>query len=399
MASRRERNPREGVKVSLSYGKKSEKRRESVMGEERSHEEEIDNAGLSDSYHEMLDSDDSVNDPNYEIPVQHRDSSSEEESTGRDSVGVVGEASIGVVGEGDGSMVAGPSGVVAQGEGGGGGGGGRVSRSRVRGRGKEQAGSRAKRGRKTARKFSADEEVKKKRNLGLEYVSYRSGKTVEARRVGSPCKDGCFDRVSEEARESIFKNFWDIGNYNEQNSYISQCVKAVPVKRRYGQGKHSVERKNYEYTVKYFNETFQICRVAFMHIHGISNSRLQFQMRRMRLSETDTSPGDKRGRHGTVPKMKISGPRLERVHEHIMSLRTTSSHTRAKSPHRQYLEDCASVKDMYEKYRYWMSENEYEEEPVKLEFYWKIFSTKYYNVSFKPPKNDLNEYSEPRRRM
>ena len=111
MASRRERNPREGVKVSLSYGKKSEKRRESVMGEERSHEEEIDNAGLSDSYHEMLDSDDSVNDPNYEIPVQHRDSSSEEESTGRDSVGVVGEASVGVVGEGDGSMVAGPSGV------------------------------------------------------------------------------------------------------------------------------------------------------------------------------------------------------------------------------------------------------------------------------------------------
>ena len=53
MASRRDRTTRKGVSLSLFYGKKLE-------------EEEVDNAGLSDS-------DDSVKDPNYEIPPEHRD--------------------------------------------------------------------------------------------------------------------------------------------------------------------------------------------------------------------------------------------------------------------------------------------------------------------------------------
>ena len=371
MASGGDRTPPYRVTRSLFYGKKQSESESSLQAERRE-EEEVDDVGLSgESFRDIsYDSDDSVTDPNYRVLPEDRDLLQEEPvaSTSEASTGVTG-VSVGDVGEGSGGV-------------------GDESRSRGHGRGRERAGTRGKKGRKQVRGLSADEAVKKKRNLGQEYVSYRSGKTVQARRVGSPCKDGCFDRVCEEARNTILKNFWAIGNYNEQNSYIAQFVKPVPVKRRYGRGKHAVERKNFEYTVKYLNETFKICRVAFMHIHDISNTRLQLQMKRMRLSESGTSPGDKRGRHGTEPKLKITGARLDRVHEHIMSLPTTSSHyTRAKSPHRQYLDDCTSVKELYEKYTYWMTEKGYEEEPVKLEYYRKIFAQDY-NISFKPPKQD-----------
>ena len=410
MASRRDRSTRKGVSLSLFYGKKLE-------------EEEVDNAGLSDS-------DDSVKDPDYDLPPEHRDIIISHDSDGdkqRDSdgdnvgelesgrqaptkrgrpiphglvvaknrpkvggEGMLGESSEASTGAGGGKgSAAGGEASAGGGEGSAGGEeGGRESRPRIRGRGRETPTTREKKGRKASRGLSADEEVKKKRNLGLEYVSYRTGKKVEAKRVRSPCKDGCYDRVNDNARQAILKNFWSIGNFNEQNYYISQHVKPVPVKRRYGGGKHSVPRQNFEYSVKYLNETFKICRVAFMHIHDISNGRLQGQMHRMRLSETGTSPADKRGRHGTEPKMKITGIRLARVHEHIQSLPTTASHyTRAKSPHRQYLEDIASVKDLYDMYKVWLSENEYEEEPVKLEYYRKVFAQEY-NISFRPPKKD-----------
>lgn len=37
--------------------------------------------------------------------------------------------------------------------------------------------------------------AKKKCNLDQEYVSYATKNVMEARKVGPPCKDGCFDKL------------------------------------------------------------------------------------------------------------------------------------------------------------------------------------------------------------
>ena len=113
--------------------------------------------------------------------------------------------------------------------------------------------------------------------------------------------------------------------------------------------------------------------MAFLNIHDLSRKRVAVQLNKMRASVTGTPPGDKRGKH--APVHKISEERVARVHEHIQSLPTTTSHyRRAKSPHRMFLESGVTVKELYNKYLYWMEENQYQEEVVKEDYYRKIFT-------------------------
>ena len=245
-----------------------------------------------------------------------------------------------------------------------------------------------KKGKRAVRLPSLDDQIKKKRNLGQEYTSYRSGqhKVVSEKRVRSPCKDGCYELVDENARNTILKNFWEIGDYDKQNEYILRNVKVVEVKRRYGTGKRTMERKNYDYFVTYEGKNIKICRTAFLNIHDLSRKRVSLQLHKMRASVTGTPPGDRRGKH--APAQKITGARLDRVHQHIQSLPTTTSHyRRAKSPHRLFLEHGLTVKQLYAKYVYWMEQNQFEEELVKEDYYRKIFTYEY-NIGFKPPKKD-----------
>ena len=211
---------------------------------------------------------------------------------------------------------------------------------------------------------------------------------MESKKVGPACKDGCYDKVKEDARIAINENFWGLKEYDKQNSYISQHVRQIPIKRKYGRGVRQ-GRSQFEYTVKYLNESFKVCAVAFRNIHAIGEKRIQLQMRKMRKSLTGTPPGDLRGKK--QPPNKIIGPRNERVHEHIRSLPTTSSHyTRAKSPHRVYLEAGGSItgqQGLYNKYLFWLQENGYTEPPVSEHYYKKLFC-KQYNIAFKPPKKD-----------
>ena len=259
-------------------------------------------------------------------------------------------------------------------------------RGRPRGRGRERGRSvLEKKGRK--RSVNKDEWIEKKakkmRNLGKEYTTPRSKKTVRARQIGPPCQDGCFEKVNQDARNAIFDRFWSMGDYDTQNGYLAQHVRAVPVKRR--RQKEST-RVNYEYTLKYFDESFKVCRKAFLSIHDISDKRLQIHIQRIKASATGTPKGDKRGRGPSATK--IIGVKREHVHEHIQSLPTTSSHyTRAKSPHRTFLEAGTTIKQLFEKYQLWMREYHSGEPVVNYHYYADVFTNEY-NIGVKPPKKD-----------
>ena len=340
-----------------------------------------------------ISSDDSVDDPDF-VPLQFDDNESDHGEIGGDS-------------DGDGENLAGPSGVgagVGGDDGGVGGNAGGVGGDvgdavdvvvvpeATRGRGRVGRGrERVKVGRKRVRGEWANEKAKRLRNAGAEYVSVVSGKTVAQRKIGQPCKDGCFDKVGEEIIKAVFDSFWDIGSYDKQNAYISQHLRSVPVKRRYTTSEVST-RLNYEYIIKHFDQEFKVCRNAFLAIHDIGEKRLKVHIKRMKQSPTGTPVEDKRGK-APNPK-KVTGVKLARVHEHINKLPTTSSHyTRAKSPHRRYLEAGGSIKGLYTKYQIWMRENFLGEEQVTGRFYEKVF-TENYNIGFQPPKKDTCTYCD-----
>ena len=93
------------------------------------------------------------------------------------------------------------------------------------------------RGRRKRRKVAEPSAWKKvmaktKRNLGEQYISEKTGKTVSGRKVGPPCRDKCFDKVTMPVVKEIHKNFWNLGSYNEQNAYLGKLIRSNPVKRR-----------------------------------------------------------------------------------------------------------------------------------------------------------------------
>lgn len=266
-----------------------------------------------------------------------------------------------------------------------------VSGLRVRGRSRDRSAravshkEQTKRGRTRVRGEWAHEKAKRLRNLGKEYFSYSTGKKIPARKIGEPCKDGCFAKLGVDVVEDVFKRFWEIGDYDKQNAYITQRVRSVPVKRKYTKSGQS-SRVNYEYTVKHYDAVHKVCRRGFISIHGINEKRLHIHIQRVKVSPTGTGVDDKRGK---APNPKtVTGITLERVHEHIANLPTTSSHyTRAKSPHRRYLESGGTIKGLHSKYFSWMNENYPEEETVSTRYYEKVF-TEQYNIGFQPPKKD-----------
>ena len=242
-------------------------------------------------------------------------------------------------------------------------------------------------GRSKQKGLSWEKYNKMLKNRGEKYESAKSKKVNAPKKIGPPCKckNKCFEKVGEDGVKCIFDAFWEIGDYNAQNAYLASRMQINKPKRKYTK-KEVSDAIRYEYTVKYNSDEFVLCRNAFYSIHGISAKRCLVQQKRMRSSPAGTPILDKRGKGPSANK--ITGDKLECVYEHIESLPTTTSHyTRARAPHRQYLESGGTVKDMYEKYVFWMQNVHPEVEVVKQRFYEKIF-TECYNIVFKLPRTD-----------
>ena len=242
-------------------------------------------------------------------------------------------------------------------------------------------------GRSVLKGLSWEHHNKALRNKGLAYESAKTKKKMEERKIGAKCKckNKCFDVVGEEGVQSVFDNFWAIGNYNKQNAYITSRIRMSKPKRIRAVNENN-RKVRYEYSVKYKDQEFVVCRIAFPAMHGISVRRIEIHQRRMRSSNTGTPIEDKRGKQPSVNK--IVGEKLDIVHEHIGSLPTKSSHyTRCKAPHRKYLEECGTLGELYRKYKIWAGTLHPDVELVKQRFYEKIF-TECYNITFKIPLKD-----------
>lgn len=76
--------------------------------------------------------------------------------------------------------------------------------------------------------------AKKRRNLGQTYTS-KVGKRVEKRKIGEECNDGCFTKITRPIVNTIHSDFWALGDYMLQNTFIQKHCKKKPVKRHYVQ--------------------------------------------------------------------------------------------------------------------------------------------------------------------
>ena len=111
--------------------------------------------------------------------------------------------------------------------------------------------------------------AKTKRNLGQEYISVKTGKSVVARTIGRPCscRKKCFQRVGEENIKEIFSDFWNSGSWDLQTSYIQKLISITKVKRKPTCSPSKQRTCARIYTVRVSGEYIEICKTAFVSMH------------------------------------------------------------------------------------------------------------------------------------
>lgn len=234
-----------------------------------------------------------------------------------------------------------------------------------------------------------DNKNKKLKNSGKEYQSVRSKKVCQAKQVGAPCTCAkkCFEKFSQDDREEVFNQFWNIGNHEIQWQHILKYVKTEDVKRI------KLDRKNNRtQTIKYHfpgkeGELERVCKVFFINTLSISET---FVYTALEKAQAGLGMVDKRGVHDNRPR-KMEELTEDSILIHIKMFPVKESHYIRKQSKRQYLSEDLSISKMYRIYdKEWFEGykiNNPETKKATKRQYETIFNTRF-NYSFFDPKKD-----------
>lgn len=224
-------------------------------------------------------------------------------------------------------------------------------------------------------------------NQGQSYISRNNGNLVAARKIGEPCKDGHFEKIGMTIINAVFKEFWELGDYDKQTAYLQKLIDCMPVKRRRAEiGEGTFKRQHtFLYKVMYNSIDYMVCKNGFCSIFGIGLDRVTYVS--TKLTITGTPIADKRGKHSNS-RRGIEPKDEEKVIKHIESLPTVFSHyTRAKSPHRKYLSSEFTITKCYDLYKEHMQEA-FEGERIMTEAYYKQRFSNLFNIGIAPNRVD-----------
>ncbi|KAG0723506.1 hypothetical protein GWK47_042571 [Chionoecetes opilio] len=150
------------------------------------------------------------------------------------------------------------------------------------------------------RALEAEPHLPAPEDSGWELVVKEGSEVVGARTIGAPCHCPlkCWERMGSKVLE-IFNNFWDLCDFNLQNSYLFTCLKLCDVKRRYTKkpAEDSRRQNTFEYFVRINGKHLRVCKRAFMSCHGLtSDKRLRTLFHQMKDGALVPEP-DRRGKH------------------------------------------------------------------------------------------------------
>lgn len=232
-------------------------------------------------------------------------------------------------------------------------------------------------------------ETKRKRDSGIAYISRSTQKCVPARQMGLPCScaSKCFEKVGLENAKNIFKDFWEMGNYNAQTLYLYNRLSVFNVKRSLVKDGKSRRSNSITYTVMVNGEVFKVCLNAFLNMHGISEKRVRNALKKG--TDFGTVIEDQRGKH--KPSNKTRGEVKDFIRTHIQNvLLYASQYPRSKSP-RAYLLPGLSIRALYRDYLVYLETENKEHLKASEYVYSTIFKTEF-NVDVEPTESDTYNF-------
>lgn len=208
--------------------------------------------------------------------------------------------------------------------------------------------------------------------------------------IGEDCKCKryrCFEIIPESERFRIVREFNKVGNYNEQNIYLSSLITVCPVKRRRPRNDEDYARTNsasYAYRVRVLNsevaQDVRVCFKAFISLHGITPRRIQFIQNA--LVSNDQPPIDMRGKHANRPH-KLADDILKSIKDFINSLIYCNSYYSIEDSKQTFLPEELNIAKLH---RMYSSQNP--EHKVSYESFRGVIQ-KDFNVTFGYPKPPL----------
>lgn len=217
--------------------------------------------------------------------------------------------------------------------------------------------------------------------MGQEYTD-RKGivhTKKELKPFNHQCRYKCNDKIDEETRQKFFDDYWGLGSWELQSSFLnSAIIIGEPSRKKNG----TVHGKSC--SCQYHLGNVRVCKEFFLKTLDVSNKRVTNVATKKKNSDTGISPRDKRGRK--VPTNKTVQEKTDLVKEHIAMFPRYSSHySRQQAPNRKYLDTNLNLKRMYECYKLVCEERGVE--PTTLSYYRHIFNT-CFNLSFHRPHTD-----------
>ena len=230
---------------------------------------------------------------------------------------------------------------------------------------------------------------KRARNLGLPYKSKNTGIINAERKIGHPCtcKKRCFEKVGQENIELIFSQFWKLGDYNLQCSFIQAHSEAFAVRRHRPRTSTKVQKTiTNKYHVLANNVKIPVCFQALSSILGIPKATLSRMV--LKKNAHGVLISDMRGRHNNHYRIPEEAQQL--VISHIESIPTVTSHySRVKNPNALYIDgDIKSKSELYKLYVEWMASNHPGKYIVKFHYYDDIMKSKFKQLHIEKPKVD-----------
>lgn len=200
----------------------------------------------------------------------------------------------------------------------------------------------------------------------------------------SRCKWKCiFSRVCEDDTLQIYTKFIDFDTKNEQDAYLQSLIECQPIKRKRPRcpadkadaANEKPKSRTFKYTVCTSSGRVQVCKNAFLAIHGISSDRVR---RLCNLLSEGKSPKDARGKN--TPGNTKPGHVIKCIEDHIASFPTKEAHYTSKTV--RYLSASLNVKTMWQLFK--------EKNPdiaVTYKFYLKVFQENF-SLAFGRPQVD-----------
>lgn len=234
------------------------------------------------------------------------------------------------------------------------------------------------------------EKAKRQRNSGLSYKS-ATGKIVEARKIGPPCSDkcrlSCSNKVAQDDRVQLFKDFWKLGELQRQRDYLTSCVdQVVPQYRRISAKKPRAP--NCAFYVNLIGKKVRVCKTFLINTFGVTERAIRTVIT-SKMSGSGIAAKDDRGKHSH--HKKVDEALVQSVRDHIDSIPRIDSHYLRQHTSRQFIDGGLTIAEMHRHYQ--KKRSEQNEAAVSYDLYSRIFN-KEFNIGFFIPKKDQCDLCE-----